>query len=35
MNNMILTTMSGSLQKPSWLAEPKKLWSPWLLEGEN
>jgi 5-methyltetrahydropteroyltriglutamate--homocysteine methyltransferase len=35
MNNMILTTISGSLPKPSWLAGPEKLWSPWLLEGEK
>ena len=31
---MILqTTIAGSLPKPAWLAEPKKLWSPWRLEG--
>ncbi len=35
MNNKILTTISGSLPKPNWLAEPEKLWSPWLLEGEE
>lgn len=29
------TTITGSLPKPSWLAEPKKLWSPWKLEGET
>ena len=28
------TTSAGSLPKPDWLAEPKKLWAPWLLEGE-
>jgi 5-methyltetrahydropteroyltriglutamate--homocysteine methyltransferase len=27
------TTIAGSLPKPAWLAEPKKLWAPWLLEG--
>jgi len=27
-------TIVGSLPKPAWLAEPKKLWAPWLLEGE-
>ena len=32
---MILTTISGSLPKPNWLAEPEKLWSQWLLEGEK
>lgn len=35
MDNKILTTISGSLPKPNWLAEPKKLWSPWLLQGEE
>ena len=28
------TTITGSLPKPAWLAEPEKLWSPWKLEGE-
>jgi len=28
------TTIAGSLPKPGWLAEPGKLWAPWLLEGE-
>jgi len=27
------TTIAGSLPKPAWLAESKKLWAPWLLEG--
>lgn len=35
MDNKILTTISGSLPKPNWLAEPEKLWSPWLLQGEE
>ena len=35
MNHKILTTISGSLPKPNWLAEPEKLCSPWLLEGEE
>jgi 5-methyltetrahydropteroyltriglutamate--homocysteine methyltransferase len=35
MKHKILTTISGSLPKPNWLAEPEKLWSPWLLEGEE
>ena len=35
MNNKILTTISGSLPKPNWLAEPEKLWSSWLLQGEE
>lgn len=28
------TTVAGSLPKPSWLAEPEKLWAPWRHEGE-
>jgi 5-methyltetrahydropteroyltriglutamate--homocysteine methyltransferase len=28
------TTVAGSLPKPSWLAEPEKLWPRWRLEGE-
>jgi len=31
---VLQTTIAGSLPKPAWLAEPKKLWAPWLLEGE-
>ena len=31
---MITTTIAGSLPKPSWLAEPEKLWAPWRLEGD-
>ena len=33
MNHLLQTTIAGSLPKPAWLAEPKKLWAPWLLEG--
>jgi 5-methyltetrahydropteroyltriglutamate--homocysteine methyltransferase len=29
------TTIAGSLPKPSWLAEPTKLWAPWRLKGEE
>src|SRR6201997_2851144 len=29
------TTIAGSLPKPSWLAEPNKLWAPWRLDGEE
>lgn len=32
---MLTTTIAGSLPKPSWLAEPEKLWAPWRLEGEE
>jgi 5-methyltetrahydropteroyltriglutamate--homocysteine methyltransferase len=31
---MLETTIAGSLPKPSWLAEPEKLWPAWRLEGE-
>src|SRR5579883_1486842 len=30
---MFETTIAGSLPKPSWLAEPQKLWAPWRLGG--
>ena len=32
---MFETTIAGSLPKPSWLAEPEKLWAPWQLKGEE
>ena len=32
---LLPTSTAGSLPKPSWLAEPEKLWSPWKLEGEE
>jgi 5-methyltetrahydropteroyltriglutamate--homocysteine methyltransferase len=28
------TTVVGSLPKPSWLAQPSKLWAPWAVEGD-
>ena len=28
------TSIVGSLPKPSWLAQPETLWSPWRLDGE-
>src|SRR3984893_1820174 len=31
---MFQTTVAGSLPKPTWLAEPNKLWAPWRLEDE-
>lgn len=34
MNTLLPTTVVGSLPKPSWLAQPETLWSPWKLEGE-
>src|SRR5882672_9230204 len=32
---MFETTIAGSLPKPSWLAEPNKLWPQWKLAGEE
>ncbi|CZF86680.1 methionine synthase [Grimontia marina] len=34
MKTLLPTSTAGSLPKPSWLAEPEKLWSPWKLEGD-
>jgi 5-methyltetrahydropteroyltriglutamate--homocysteine methyltransferase len=34
MKTLLPTSTAGSLPKPSWLAEPEKLWSPWKLQGE-
>jgi len=31
---MLTTTIVGSLPKPAWLAEPKRLWAPWRLPAE-
>ena len=33
MKTLLPTSSAGSLPKPSWLAEPETLWSPWKLEG--
>ncbi|GLS79627.1 methionine synthase [Paracoccus marinus] len=33
MNKLLPTATAGSLPKPSWLAEPETLWSPWKLQG--
>ncbi|MEN5015523.1 methionine synthase [Erwinia sp. Eh17-17] len=35
MKILLPTSTSGSLPKPSWLAQPETLWSPWKLEGEE
>ncbi len=32
---MFPTTVAGSLPKPSWLAEPDKLWPQWRLQGAD
>lgn len=34
MKTLLPTSTAGSLPKPSWLAEPEKLWSPWKLLDE-
>ncbi len=34
-NTLLPTTTVGSLPKPSWLAEPEKLWSDWKLQGDE
>ncbi|GLR69627.1 methionine synthase [Agaribacter marinus] len=34
MKTLLPTSTAGSLPKPSWLAQPETLWSPWALEGE-
>ncbi|WAJ70899.1 methionine synthase [Catenovulum adriaticum] len=35
MKILLPTSTAGSLPKPSWLAQPEKLWSPWKLQGEE
>jgi 5-methyltetrahydropteroyltriglutamate--homocysteine methyltransferase len=32
---MLRTTVTGSLPKPSWLAEPERLWAPWRVPPER
>jgi 5-methyltetrahydropteroyltriglutamate--homocysteine methyltransferase len=32
---MLDSTIAGSLPKPSWLAEPEKLWAPWRQSGPD
>ena len=34
MKKLFPTSTAGSLPKPTWLAEPEKLWSPWKLDGK-
>lgn len=35
MKRLLPTSTAGSLPKPSWLAEPEQLWSPWKLQDEQ
>ncbi|WP_034455889.1 methionine synthase [Buttiauxella noackiae] len=35
MKILLPTSTAGSLPKPSWLAQPETLWSPWKLQGEE
>lgn len=35
MHTILPTSTVGSLPKPSWLAQPEVLWSPWLLAGDT
>lgn len=35
MKTLLPTSTAGSLPKPSWLAQPETLWSPWKLQGED
>lgn len=34
MTGLLPTSIVGSLPKPSWLAQPETLWSPWSLQGD-
>lgn len=34
MKTLLPPSTAGSLPKPSWLAQPETLWSPWKLQGE-
>ncbi|MGV2834607.1 methionine synthase, partial [Pseudomonas shirazensis] len=35
MKKLLPTSTAGSLPKPSWLAQPETLWSPWKLQGDE
>ncbi len=35
MKTLLPTSTAGSLPKPSWLAQPEVLWSPWKLQDEE
>ncbi len=34
-HTLLPTSIVGSLPKPSWLAQPETLWSPWKLQGDE
>lgn len=34
-HTLLPTSTAGSLPKPSWIAEPEKLWSEWKLSGDD
>ena len=35
MKKLLPTSTAGSLPKPSWLAQPEQLWSPWKLQDQE
>ncbi|MEW8989079.1 MAG: methionine synthase, partial [Klebsiella aerogenes] len=35
MKTLLPTSTAGSLPKPTWLAQPETLWSPWKLQNEE
>ncbi|RQW64728.1 methionine synthase [Vibrio viridaestus] len=35
MKKILPTSTAGSLPKPTWIAQPEVLWSPWKLEGQE
>ena len=35
MKTWLPTSTAGSLPKPSWLAQPETLWSPWKLQNDE
>jgi 5-methyltetrahydropteroyltriglutamate--homocysteine methyltransferase len=35
MKILLPTSTAGSLPKPTWLAEPEKIWSPWKLQDQE
>ena len=35
MKTLLPTSTAGSLPKPTWLAQPETLWSPWKLQAEE